>query len=163
MFSIIAATASNNVIGRENQLLWHLPEDLKRFKLLTLNHKILMGKNTFYSLPGILPDREHFVASHDKNLLFKSEKVKTVNNLNEFIEKNKDSKEEIFVIGGGIIYKELLPYTQKLYITEIHKDFEGDTFFPEINYKNYTQTYKSEIFTDEASGISYSFSDYILK
>ncbi|WP_027634314.1 dihydrofolate reductase [Clostridium hydrogeniformans] len=132
MLSAIVAISSNNVIGRENKLLWHISEDLKRFKKITEGHTIIMGRKTFESLPGVLPNRPHIVLTRDKDYEIHDERVKVVHSLDRlhsFIE----GDEEVFVIGGGEIYSLLMPYTNKIYLTKVHKEYEGDTKFPELD------------------------------
>ena len=132
-YSIIAAIGKNNEMGKDNQLLWHLPSDLKFFKETTLNHTVIMGKNTYLSIGRPLPKRTNIVLSSsledDKVIVCKSlEEIK--NYINE--------DEEIFIIGGYSIYKTFLPLASKLYLTHINKEFDADVFFPEVNYEEYT-------------------------
>lgn len=143
MISIIAAIAENNIIGGDNKLLWNIPDDLKRFKNLTSNHTIIMGRKTFESLPGVLPNRHHIVLTRDKNYTINSDSVTIVYNLKEIVDKYENSVEEVFVIGGGEIYLSFLPYCKNLYLTKVHKDFNGDTSFPEINLSKWNITYSS--------------------
>lgn len=157
MISIIVAVAKNNVIGKDNKLLWHVSEDLKRFKAITSNKKMIMGRKTFESLPGILPNRDHIVVTRDKSFKVDSDKVTISYDLTSLVEKYSKSEDEIFVIGGAEIYKQLLPYTQKIYLTKINEVFEGDTYFPEINYDEFKTEYTSEQFTDAKNGINYTF------
>jgi len=161
MISISVAVAINNVIGKDNKLLWHISEDLKRFKKITSNKKMIMGRKTFESLPGILPNREHIVITRDENFKVDSDKVTIVHDLNSLLEKYSKCEDEIFVIGGAEIYKQLLPYTKKIYLTTIDETFEGDTFFPVINYDEFRKEYVSEIFTDESNGLNYTFIDLV--
>jgi dihydrofolate reductase len=161
MISISVAVAKNNVIGKDNKLLWHLSEDLKRFKRNTSNKKMIMGRKTFESLPGILPNREHIVVTRDENFKVDSDKVTIIHDLNSLLEKYSKCEDEIFVIGGAEIYKQLLPYTQKIYLTKIDETFEGDTYFPEINYDEFKTEYVSEQFTDEKNGLNYTFIDLV--
>lgn len=163
MISISVAVAKNNVIGKDNKLLWHVSEDLKRFKKNTSNKKMIMGRKTFESLPGILPDREHIVVTRDENFKVNSDKVTIVNDLNSLLKKYSNCEDEIFVIGGAEIYKQLLPYTQKIYLTKIDETFEGDTYFPEINYDEFKTEYTSEQLTDEKNGLNYTFIDLVRK
>ena len=163
MISISVAVAKNNVIGKDNKLLWHISEDLKRFKMITSNKKMIMGRKTFESLPGILPNREHIVVTRDENFKVDSDKVKIVHDLNLLLEKYSKCEDEIFVIGGAEIYKQLLPYTQKIYLTKIDATFEGDTYFPEINYDEFKTDYVSEQFIDEKNGLNYIFIDLVRK
>lgn len=157
MISIIVAVAQNNVIGKDNKLLWHVSEDLKRFKSITSNKKMIMGRKTFESLPGILPNREHIVITRDKSFNIDSDKVTVVNDLISLVEKYSKSEDEVFVIGGAEVYTQFLPHAQKLYLTKIDAAFEGDTYFPEINYDEFKAEYTSEQFTDEKNGLNYTF------
>lgn len=157
MLSIIVAKASNDVIGGDNKLLWHISEDLKRFKEITSGHTIIMGRKTFESLPKILPNRHHIVITRDENFKVDSESVTIINNISDVISKFKDTNEEVFIIGGGEIYKSLIPYTKKLYLTRVYKDFEGDTSFPFINYDEWKIVNKSEIKVNEKDNLNYDF------
>ena len=132
MLSIIVAKAKNNVIGKNNQMLWHLSDDLKRFKQLTSNHTIIMGRKTFESLGRVLPNRKHIVFTQNPDFKVNNENVEVVHSLLQ-VQEYIESDEEVFVIGGAMIYHLLMPYVTKMYVTEIHKDFEGDTFFPKID------------------------------
>lgn len=132
MLSIIVAIAKNNAIGKDNKLIWHLPEDLKRFKKLTTGKTIIMGRKTFESLGKILPNRKHVILTRNKELKIENDMVEVVTGMEE-IKKYITSKEECFVIGGASVYKMLLPYSKKIYITKIYEEFVADTFFPEIN------------------------------
>jgi dihydrofolate reductase len=163
MLSIIVAKANNNVIGGNNKLLWHLSKDLKRFKEITTGNTIIMGRKTFESLPKVLPNRHHVVITSNKNFKVDSESVTIVNNIEEIVDKYRDSVEEAFIIGGGEIYNLLLPYTNKLYLTRVHKDFEGDTYFPNIDLSNWEVSYKSEVFSDEEDDLTYDFIDLAKK
>ena len=163
MFSLIVAIAEENVIGKDNKLIWHLSEDLKRFKSITSGHTMLMGRKTFESLPGILPNRKHVIITRDANYTVNSEQVSIIHDLDSFIKTHENSSEEIFVIGGAEIYKQLLPHCRKLYLTKVHKSFDGDTFFPEIDYSKYITEYSSDKITDEKNGIEYSFINLIRK
>ncbi len=132
MLSIIVAKAKNNIIGKENKLIWHLPGDLKRFKELTTGHTIIMGRKTFESLGRILPNRKHIVFSQNPDFKVKEEQVQIVHSMLE-IQEYIENEEENFVIGGAMIYNILMPYVTKMYVTEIKEEFEGDAFFPKIN------------------------------
>ena len=160
---IVAIAASNNAIGKDNSLLWHISEDLKRFKEITSGHKILMGRKTFESLPGILPNREHIILTRDKNFNVDSDKVTIINNIEDAIKYYKDSNEEIFIIGGGEVYKEFLPFANKLYLTKVYKDFDADTFFPQINLDEWKVIHTSETKIDEKSGLNFDFIDLLRK
>ena len=125
MLSIIVAKAKNNAIGKNNQLIWHLPEDLKRFKKLTTGHNIIMGRKTIESLGRVLPNRHHIIMCNDAELNIDDENVEVLKDIS-MLDKYINSKEESFVIGGATMYKLLMPYCNKMYITEIDKDFDGD-------------------------------------
>ncbi|NFG23995.1 dihydrofolate reductase [Clostridium botulinum] len=157
MLSIIVAIAKNNVIGNDNKLIWHISEDLKRFKEITSGKTIVMGRKTFESLPGVLPNRKHIILTRDKNFKVNSECVEIIYDFDELVSKYKNSDTEVFIIGGGEIYKQLLPHTNKLYLTKINKDFDGDTYFPQINYDDFKVDYKSDIIIDEKSKLEYNF------
>ncbi|MXV38903.1 dihydrofolate reductase [Flavobacteriaceae bacterium Ap0902] len=131
MIHIIAAVAENNAIGKDNQLLWHIPRDLKRFKKLTLNHPIIMGRKTFESFGSIpLPKRQHIIiSSSDKE---NTKQITWVKSLREAIEKGKELDDTIYIIGGGSIYEQAMEFAQQLDITRVHAKFDGDTFFPPI-------------------------------
>ena len=161
MLSIIVAISKNNVIGNDNKLIWHISEDLKRFKEITSGKTILMGRKTFESLPGILPNRKHIILTRDNNFTVDSNAVEIIHNFDELLNMYSKSEEEVFIIGGGEIYKQLLPHASKLYLTKINKDFNGDTHFPEINYEDFKVDHKSEIILDEKSNLEYQFINLI--
>ncbi len=157
MLSIIVAKASNDVIGGDNKLLWHISDDLKRFKEITSGHTIIMGRKTFESLPKILPNRKHIVITRDKSFKVDSSSVEIVNDINSVINRFKNSCEEAFVIGGGEIYKALLPNTKKIYLTRVYKDFDGDTKFPEISLDKWSVEYKSDLLINEKDNLNFDF------
>ena len=128
--SIIAAVGKNNELGKDNNLLWRLPLDMKFFKETTMGHKIVMGRKTFESLPGLLSGREHIVLTRQK---IDIPNVEVYHNTLDFLEAYKEIEEEIFNIGGASIYKELLDYADKLYLTEIDDEKEADVYFPLFN------------------------------
>ena len=141
MISLIVAVSENNAIGKNNNLLFHIKEDLAFFKKTTLNKHILMGRKTFESLPGVLPNRKHLVITRDKNYSVNNENVEVYNNLLDVINKYKESNEELFIIGGGEIYKQALDskLVDKLYITKVDKIVnDADVFFPQISEKEYS-------------------------
>lgn len=144
--SIIVAIAQNNAIGKDNQLLWHIPADLKRFKKLTTGHTIVMGKRTFESLPTRpLPNRRSVVITDIPGE--EIEGCTMAYSIEDAILKMDDA-EENFIIGGGSIYRQFLPLAQQLYLTIVQKDFEADTFFDEIDYSNW-ETIEREDHTEE--------------
>lgn len=157
MISLIVAIAQNNVIGGDNKLLWHISDDLKRFKKITSGNTIVMGRKTFESLPGVLPNRKHIILTRDKNYTVDNPYVEVIHNINDIINNFKNSPVEVFIIGGGEIYNQFINYADKIYLTKVFKNFEGDTTFPEIDYNNWNITFDSEIFTDEKSNINYQF------
>ena len=159
MLSIIVAIASNNVIGKDNKLLWYLPEDLKRFKKLTTNHTIIMGRKTFESIGKVLPDRKHVVLTHNLDYVVDDPNVEIVHSI-EDIQKYIDDEEENFVIGGALIYRMLLDKCKRMYVTRINKDFEGDAIFPKINEEEWIVSGESEIITDENLGFDYKYINY---
>ena len=153
--SIIVAIAENNAIGISNTLLWHISDDLKRFKKLTTDNVIVMGKKTYESLPnGALPNRTNIVISDDKNDSF--EGCVMANSIDEAIEKMEAGKEN-FIIGGGMVYKQFLPLATKLYLTIVKKSFEADTFFPEINFDEWEVSEYEEIESGEKNEFAHSF------
>ena len=162
MLSIIVAKASNNVIGKDNALIWHLPEDLKRFKKLTTGHTIIMGRKTFESLGRILPNRKHVILCNDAEMNIDDERVEILEDIS-MLEKYISSEEENFVIGGATIYKLLLPYASKLYITEIDKAFEGDVTFPEINQEEWKVVEKTKGPQDGENSFDYYYVTYLKK
>lgn len=162
MLSIIVAVAKNNAIGKDNKLLWHLPEDLKRFKRLTMNKNIIMGKKTFESLGRVLPNRKHIILCNDKNLIIDDENVLVLDNVSK-LDSYINTKEENFVIGGGTIYKLLMPYVSKLYVTHIDEDFEGDVYFPEIDFNIWEKISEENGITNEENPYSYKYVTYIRK
>lgn len=157
MLSIIVAVAQNNIIGGDNKLLWHVSNDLKRFKEITSGHTIIMGRKTFESLPGVLPNRNHIIITRDENYTVDNPNVEVIHNIDEIINRFKNTSEMAFIIGGGEIYKQVIHNVDKIYLTKIHKDFEGDTEFPTINFDDWTVSFNSEIFTDSTSMLRYEF------
>lgn len=163
MISLIVAIAQNNVIGGDNKLLWHISDDLKRFKKITSGNTIVMGRKTFESLPRVLPNRKHIILTRDKNYTVDNPSVEVIHNINDIINNFKNSPVEVFIIGGGQIYNEFLPYADKLYLTKVLKDFEGDTSFPHVDENEWSVDYSSEILTNEKDGLQYQFIDLIKK
>lgn len=149
MFTIIAARGKNNELGKDNDLIFHLKEDLKFFKEKTTNHTIIMGRKTFDSLGRLLPNRHHVVLTREN---IDNTEVTVFHDLDSLLKYYKDSDEEIFIIGGGSIYKMFLPYASKMYLTNIDSSSEADVFFPEFNEENYIKKILSSI---EEDGIKY--------
>ena len=159
MLSIIVAVAENNVIGKDNQLIWHLPEDLKRFKQLTTGHTIIMGRKTFESIGRVLPNRKHIVLCKSNRLEIQDENVQVISDI-KLLDKYIQSEEENFVIGGASIYELLMPYVNKMYITKIHQNFEGDVYFPKVNEEEWRITLKENGLKDEKNPYDYEYINY---
>lgn len=159
MLSIIVAIAKNNVIGKDNKLIWHLPEDLKRFKRLTTGHNIIMGRKTFESLGRVLPNRKHIVLCNDMKLDINDENVEIVDSIDK-LKQYEEAEEESFIIGGATIYKLLLPKADKLYITKINQEFEGDVYFPEIDEKVWKVVETEKGLKDEKNPYDYEYVTY---
>ncbi len=153
--SIIVAIAKNYAIGKNNELLWHISDDLKRFKKYTTGNVVIMGRNTFLSLPkGALPNRQNIVITDDKNDKF--DRADVVFSIDEAIKKASNEKNN-FIIGGGMIYKQFLPIANKLYLTQINKEFDADTFFPEINFDEWKLEYEEFVEKSDKNEFSHSF------
>ena len=159
MLSIIVAKAKNNIIGKENKLIWHLPEDLKHFKELTTGHTIIMGRKTFESLGRVLPNRKHVVFSQNPDFKVDDENVEIVHSMLQ-IQEYIENEEENFVIGGAMIYNLLMPYVTKMYVTQINKDFEGDTFFPRIDENIWKEISREKGLKNEENNLDYEFITY---
>ncbi len=162
MLSIIVAKAKNNIIGKDNKLIWHISDDLKRFKELTTGHPIIMGRKTFESLGKVLPNRKHIIFSHNPDFKVSDENVEVVHSLLQ-IQDYIDGKEEAFVIGGAMIYNFLMPYVKKMYVTQIEKDFEGDTFFPKIDTNIWEEVENVEGPKDDENDFEYRYITYVRK
>lgn len=157
MVKLIVAVSENNVIGKNNQLIWHISNDLKRFKRLTLNHPIIMGRKTFETFGKPLPKRKHIVISRqDKE---DTDQVFWVKSLHQAIEKAKMFDKEIYIIGGGMIYEQAINSCDILEITRVHEYFEGDTFFPEI--PEHFTCVEDEKHWENNIDFAYSFRTYV--
>ena len=160
MLSIIVAISKNNVIGKNNKLIWHLPEDLKRFKKLTTGHTIIMGRKTFESLGRVLPNRKHIVITSNTNMQIEDENVELIDDI-KMLNKYINSEEEHFIIGGATIYKLLMPYASKMYITKINEEFEGDVYFPKIDKEFWKEVERKTGIKDEKNPFNYEYITYI--
>ncbi len=159
--SIIVAIADNNAIGNKNELLWHIPDDLKRFKKLTSGHQVLMGKRTWESLPiKPLPNRENIVLTDIPGEIIKA--CTMAYSIEDALSKMNDNK-ECFIMGGGMIYRQFLDKADKLYITHVHKSFEADTFFPEINYKDWELIEEEKHQREGNLDFSFTYATYVRK
>ena len=159
MLSIIVAKAKNNIIGKDNKLLWHIPDDLRRFKELTTNHNIIMGRKTFESIGKILPNRKHIIFSQNPDFKIDNENIEIVHSMLQ-IQQYIEDENENFVIGGAMIYNLLMPYVTKMYVTEIDKDFEGDTVFPRINTEVWQEVSREDGPKDEENDFKYEYVVY---
>ena len=154
MISIIVAIAENYAIGKNNDLLWHIPEDLKRFKRLTTGHPVIMGKKTYESLPRRpLPNRVNIVITDDPEDLF--EQCVMAFSIEDALTKLNPSDEN-FIIGGASVYRQFLPFSDRLYITWVHKSFDGDVFFPEIDFSEWLLVSSEEIPAGGDNDFAYS-------
>ena len=153
--SLIVAMSENRVIGRDNKMPWHLSADLKRFKSLTMNSPILMGRKTFESIGKPLIGRTNMILSHNPN--FKPEGCLVFSELNSALEQAQDYGDELFIIGGSTLYGMALPLAQRLYLAQIEASFEGDTFFPEIDLSAWNEVACECIVDDEKVDFTYRF------
>jgi dihydrofolate reductase len=160
MIIMIAAVAENNALGKNNELVWHLPNDFKRFKALTTNHYIIMGRKTFESFPKPLPNRTHVIITRQKD--YKPEGCIVVDSIEKAIAvcpENEDS----YVIGGGEIYNLALPYADIIEITKVHHTFEADAFFPKISKSEWQLVEAETNIKDEKHLYDYTYETYIRK
>lgn len=159
--SIVVAIAENNAIGRHGDLLWKLPNDMKRFKEVTMGHHVFMGRKTYESIPEKfrpLAGRTNIILSRNTNI---DERCKTVSSIEEAIAYARQNKEnELMIIGGGELYKQAFPYADKIYLTIVHESFEdADTFFPEIVGAEWLKEKEQHFPADEKHAYSYTFVD----
>ncbi|KQC01903.1 dihydrofolate reductase [Pedobacter sp. Hv1] len=153
--SIVVAISANNAIGKDNQLLWHLPADLKHFKEITTGHPIIMGRKTYDSIGRPLPNRRNIVITRNKELLIAG--VEVVSSIAEAISLCANEN-EVFIIGGAEIYKHALPLTNCIYLTVVHQQYEADAFFPELNENEWTTIHQEYHEADEKNSVAYTFS-----
>ncbi len=165
IISIIAAVSENNVIGLNNDLVWNLPTDMKFFKEKTRGHHVLMGRRNFESIPEKfrpLPYRTNIVVTR-KNLTSENN-VRFVNEIEKGIEiARQNNEEELFIIGGGNIYKQTMDIADKLYLTRVHADFEGDTFFPDVDETKWKEESSKLIKADANHKFDFTFLEYSKK
>lgn len=156
LISLIVAVAENNVIGGNNQLLWRLSDDLKNFKRITTGHTILMGRKTFESIGKALPKRENIVITRKENFSF--ENIKTFNSIKTALEYCKNQgREEVFMIGGGEIYRETFVLADKIYYTQVKTTLDGDTFFPKIDWQTWDVLTKESFYKNEKNEYDFDF------
>lgn len=158
---MIVAMASNRAIGKDNQLLWHISNDLKRFKQLTSGKTVVMGRKTFESLPnGALPNRRNIILSDQlEQPPVGCEQAHSIKEVLQMVEQEL----EVFIIGGGSVYEQFLPISEKLYLTVVEKTFEGDTFFPIVDFLQWELIEKTVMDNDLQSGYVYTFETYVKK
>lgn len=163
MLSCIVAMDKHNVIGikDKNKMPWHLPRDLQYFKAQTSGHTIVMGRKTFDSLGRVLPNRKHIVLTSSENSF--PDDVEVIHDISDLLKSSQQQDEEIFIIGGGSIYKQLLPYVDKLYVTMIDETFSGDVYFPEIDYGIWQEVSREKGRKDEQNPYDYYFIQYTRK
>lgn len=160
MISIIAAIGKNNELGKKNQLLWSLPADLKHFKEITSGHPIIMGSKTFESIGRPLPNRRNIVITRDLN--YQNENVEVVYSIDDALKLFENTNEEVFVIGGGEIYKQMMNHANKLYITEVYgEDSEADTYFPVIDKSIWHEKSRLKNTKDENNKFDFDFVEYV--
>ncbi|WAA13278.1 dihydrofolate reductase [Fervidibacillus halotolerans] len=158
MISFIVAMDERGVIGKNNNIPWHLPDDLKRFKRITMGHKIVMGRKTFESIGKPLPGRENIVLS--TNPTFHCPSCKVFRDSKKLLDYCLHQEEEIFVIGGSKIFQLFLPFVEKLYITRIYHTFDGDVFFPDCNWSKFTILSREKGMKDEKNPYDYEYIVY---
>lgn len=152
--SLVVATSKNNGIGKNNQLLWHLPNDLKFFKSTTSGHTVIMGRKTYESIGKALPNRRNIVITRQHD--FHPENVEIVNSLEKAIQACQ-SEEEIFIIGGAEIYRQTLPIADRLYLTKVDVELEADAFFPPIQFEEWNILEHESHLADEKHAYNYEF------
>lgn len=156
MISMISALAENRVIGNKNALPWHMPADFKYFKDATLGKTIVLGLNTFKSIgEKPLPGRKHIILNNDPNYIV-PEGCFVAHSIEEVLEMIKEDK-EVMICGGASVYKQFLPLAERLYLTYIHQNFEGDTYFPEVNMQEWEEVKRTDFKADDKNKYDYSF------
>lgn len=153
--TIVVAIGENNAIGKDNQLLWYLPKDLRHFKTITNGHTVIMGRKTFESVGKPLPNRRNLIITRNKELLIEGAEV--LHTIEEALALCKEDG-EVFIIGGAEIYKMAMKHTDKIYLTVVHENFEADAFFPEIDKNIWMETASEKHLPDEKNNLSFTFS-----
>lgn len=160
MISLLFAMDRNHGIGYQNDLPWYIPEDLKYFKKVTMGHTIVMGRKTFDSIGKALPGRKNVILTRDQEYVAPENTV-VIHSIDELLKLNhKNQDEEFFVIGGAEIFKQILPWTDKLYITFIDAEYNADTFFPKINWEEWKILSSKPGEQQQEAGVAYTFSVY---
>ena len=155
--TLIAAAGENNALGKDKDLVWHLPDDFKRFKKLTSGHYIIMGRKTFETFPNLLPNRAHVIITRKKD--YQPQGTIVVHSMEEAIKAAKDDPQP-YVIGGGEIYKLSWQYADKIELTRVHGEFEADTFFPEIDEREWKLIFSQEHPKDERHNYAFTYLTY---
>jgi dihydrofolate reductase len=158
--TMVAAAAENNALGKDNDLVWHLPDDFKRFKSITSHHHIIMGRKTFESFPRLLPNRKHIVITKQKD--YTAENVEIVHSIEDALDLCI-GQEEVFIIGGGQIYKQALTFADKIELTRVHGTFEADAFFPEIDLSKWTLINEEKHPIDDRHQYAFTYLTYVKK
>jgi dihydrofolate reductase len=153
--SLIVAADENNLIGGKNQLLWHLPNDMKHFRELTEGHTVIMGRRTFESIGRVLPRRRNLIITREKNLKVPGAEIAA--SLDEALQKTSQESGEVFVIGGGQIYAQAIERADRIYLTRVHGEFVGDIFFPVIDQNIWEEISREEHVADEKHAYGYTF------
>ncbi len=158
--TLIAAAAENNALGKDNQMVWHLPDDFKRFKKLTTGHCIIMGRKTLESMNGPLPNRTNIIITRQKDYTY--EGCTIVHSLDEAL-KACPQDEEVFVIGGGEIYKQAIDKADKIELTRVHTTVEADAYFPEIDTDKWQLTNEEYHPKDEKHKLDFTYRTWVRK
>ena len=158
--TIIAAASTNNVIGFDNKLIWNIPKDLKRFKELTQGHSVIMGRKTFESLPSPLPNRRNIVVTRNKD--YSPEGIEVLSSIEDALDVCREDLQP-FIIGGGEIYSQTINLVDKIELTRVYKDYQGDAFFPDIPLDNFELANELVNYLDDDNSTKYSFLTYIRK
>jgi dihydrofolate reductase len=158
MIILIAAAAENNALGKDNDLIWHLPDDFKRFKTLTTSHHIIMGRKTFESFPKPLPNRTHIIITRQKN--YHPKDCLIADSLEKALAM-APKNEDVFIIGGGEIYQQSIAIADKIELTRVHHHFDADTYFPEIDKKEWQLVDEEYHSKDEKHNFDFTFQTFI--
>jgi dihydrofolate reductase len=154
--TIVVAISENHVIGKDNKLLWYLPNDLKHFKNITTGHTVIMGRKTYESVGKPLPKRRNVIITRQAISIEGCEVVNSIEAALNFCA----GEEEVFIVGGAEIYRQALQLTDRIYLTVVHKEFEGDSFFPEISNAEWKVVFREDHDPDEKNLLPYSFVTY---
>ncbi|MEH7388572.1 dihydrofolate reductase [Bacillus sp. JJ1521] len=158
MISLLVAMDKNQLIGKDNDLPWRLPADLAYFKRVTMGHPIFMGRKTYDSIGRPLPGRENIIVTRDTS--YEAEGCKVIHSIDDIVKMSEETEKELFVIGGAEIFKEILRHSDRLYITEIEEEFEGDTYFPAFDKTEWKVISKEKGIKDEKNPYEYTFLVY---